>query len=112
MNNLVGLSTYARRIGKCQSTLQRYQDGRADFPKPALVIDEYRRVKRLWGKSTLDSYFAKIESERLVKQELAQIRAARKRANAELYKYCRFLGGQRMQCFSESSFWLNTTMIQ
>ena len=86
MNDLVGLSTFARRIGKRQSTLQRYVD-RPDFPIPILVIQEHRRTKRLWEKSALDRYFQQVNSERLAKQELARIRAARKRAAGALHRW-------------------------
>ena len=86
MSNLIGLSTYARRIGKRQSTLQRYE-GRSDFPKPALVIEEHNRVKRLWPRETLDLYFQQVDSERRAKQELAREREARKRANGALHRH-------------------------
>ena len=86
MSDLIGLGTYARRIGKRQSTLQRYES-RSDFPKPALVIEEHNRTKRLWPHETLDLYFQQIDSERRAKQELARKRAARKRANGALHRW-------------------------
>jgi hypothetical protein len=86
MSDLIGLGTYARRIGKRQSTLQRYED-RSDFPKPALVIEEHNRTKRLWPRETLDLYFQQIDSERRAKQELARERAARKRATGALHRW-------------------------
>jgi len=86
MSDLIGLSTFARRIGKPQSTLQRYE-ARPDFPKPALVIEEHNRVKRLWPRETLDSYFTRIDQERRDRQEQARIRAARKRASGALHRH-------------------------
>ncbi len=86
-NDLIGLTTYARQIGRRQSSLQHHQDTRSDFPKPILVIQEHRRTKRLWEKSALDRYFQQVDSERLAKQELARIRAARKRAAGALHRW-------------------------
>jgi len=84
-NNLVGLSTYARRTGKHLEALRRYQRSRSDFPQPILAIEEINRTKQLWERPALDEYFAKIDQERLAKQELKLERAERKTARSILH---------------------------